>query len=435
MFLAATGILQQLFSAADVAVVGRFCGKAAMAAVGCNVPVVGFLLSIFVGSSVGANVVVANALGRGDASQVRKAVRTAIYAPLACGIAAAFALQPCVSPVLRMLSVPCDVYPMAEAYLRIFLWGLPAQIVYNFAAAVFRADGDARTPLYCLTAAGAVNVALNIVFVTLCGMHANGVALATTISNFLAAIALIVCLSCRTGRIVFHPADWRPDFASLASIVRIGLPSGVQGALFTGSNVLVQNGINSLGTDIIAGSAAAFNIDILSFFVINAFGHATTTFVGQNYGAQKLSRCRHSMRIAFSQAIVCSTVVASLLLVFSSPLLRLFCADDVVVSAGRTRLFFILLPVWINAAIELYTGALRGYGISHLPAAVTIFGVCVVRVIWMLCLFPLMPSLEGIMWCYPASWLVTASALGFMYVHHVRKLAINMSVRRGSGFV
>ena len=423
-FLAATGILQQLFSAADVAIVGRFCGKAAMAAVGSNVPVVGFLLSLFVGSAIGANVVVANAIGRKDASAVRKAVRTAVYAPLWFGILAAFSLQALVEPILHTLTVPQEVYPMARAYLVIFLWGLPAQMVYNFAAALFRGDGDAKTPLYCLSAAGVVNVALNILFVAHFGMNADGVALATTIANYLAAISLLACLSRRRGIVRFRVLDMRIDWRSLAGILRIGLPSGLQGAIFTGSNLVVQNGINSLGTDIMAGSAAAFNIEILSYFVINAFGHATTTFVGQNFGAKKLSRCRHSMRIAFSQALICATVVAITLLSFSTPLLRLFNEDAAVIAAGRIRLFFIISPIWINAAIELYTGALRGYGISHIPAAITVVGVCVVRVIWMFIIFPMRPTFDMILWCYPVSWIITSSILCAMYIRHVRKISL-----------
>ena len=342
---------------------------------------------------------------------------------------AAVALQPAVAPSLRALGVPQDVMPMASAYLSIFLWCVPFSMTVNFASAIFRARGDARTPLACLTASGVANVLLNLLFVAGFGMDADGVALATVISNVLAAAALLFILSRTGGAARWRPRDWKPDARALLEMMRIGLPSGVQGAMFAASNIVIQNAINSLGTDVMAGSAAAFNLEILPFYAVNAFGQAATSFIGQNLGANRISRCRHAMKSAFSQALVWGAVFAAAILLAAEPLLALFNRDPAVIAAGRTRLLYINIPVWLDVAIELYSGALRGCGISHKPAIISVFGICGLRVVWMLAAFPLDPTFETLLWSYPLSWAATAVLLGVAWHRHIRRLSLKPAAR------
>ncbi len=418
--LAFTGILQQLFNAADVAVVGRLVGGNAMAAVGSNTPIVGLIVNLFVGISLGANVVIATLTGKGDKEGVHRAVHTAVLVALLVGVLAAVVGELGAAPLLRAMSVPDEVYPMALLYLRIYLAGMPVVSLYNFESAVFRSQGDTRTPLVCLVISGIVNVILNVTFVAVFHMAADGVALATVISVLISSVLLFLFLRRGTGAVRLVPGDIGVDRALLGRILRIGVPAGVQGMVFSFSNIILQSAINSLGAKVMAASSAAFNVEIFSYFFISAFAQACTTFVGQNYGARQLERCRRVTRCCFLiDVCVCVALSAGIILA-CRPLLGVFSPDPEIIRLGTVRVYYLMFPQLLSVAIDILSGAMRGYGHSAVPAVITLIGVCGVRILWVYTVFRARPAFDVLMMSYPISWAVTSALL----------LAVSFRVRR-----
>lgn len=424
--LAFTGILQQFFNAADIAVVGQFVGKDAMAAVGCNSPVVSLLLSLFVGIGLGINVVVAKYTGQKNPTGIHRAVHTSVVLALICGFGVLLLGEIIASPLLRLLSVPDEIFNMSVQYLRIYLLSLPFAMLYNFLAAVFQSQGDTKTPLICLAISGVANIVLNVFFVCGLGLSVVGVSLATVISNVIGATFLFVLLRRSRAYIRIRPSALCVHSKILREVLRIGLPAGIQGMVFALSNLCIQSAINSLGSVVIAASAAAFNIEIFAYFILNSFGQACTTFVGQNYGAKNHARCRKTIKIAFVQNMIFTVVLSSIILLFGVPLLNLFNGDPLVAEYGMIRLKYILLFEFVNVFIEIYSGALRGYGHSMEPALLALIGICGIRVGWVYTIFQDLPSFKTLMIAYPISWSVTAVAICIAY-YVLRKKIENKS--------
>lgn len=423
--LAASGILQQLFNAADVAIVGRFTGAqgpAAMAAVGASAPIIGLLVTMFIGISLGANVTISTAIGSGERKTVQRAVHTALMVAIIGGVALAAASELLVAPVLQMLSVPAEVLPLAIKYLRIFLLGMPVILLYNFEAAIFMSAGNTRAPLIVLAMSGAINIALNLFFVLALGMSVEGVAIATVLANAFSAAVLLRWLGKTHSAVRFRRAALRVDARTLARILKIGVPAGAQAAVFSLANIIVQSAINALGTTVMAASSAAFNIEIFVYCILNAFSQACTTFVGQNNGAGKIDRCRSTMQWCFLEGAVCLAASTTLILLIGRHLLALFNTDPQVVAIGYTRLLWIFTAYIFTISYEIISGYLRGFGISLLPAVLTTIGICGVRVAWVYGIFPRRPDFSTIMMCYPAS-LATAAALMFVLLVKLRPAA------------
>ncbi len=422
--LAATGILQQLFNAADIAVVGRWVGKEAMAAVGSNAPLINLIISLFIGISIGANVVIASLTGQGDEGQVSKAVHTALTVSFLSGVGLALVCEVFAEPILGLMSIPENVFDMSLLYFRVYLLGLPVILLYDFASAIFRSRGNTRTPLICLTVSGIINVLLNLFFVIVVGMTVNGVALATAISNLVSSALLIFFLAREQGAVHFSFKRLGIDKRLFFRMISIGLPAGLQGMVFSLSNLVLQSAVNRLGENVMAGSAAAFNIEIFCYYVINAFGQACTTFIGQNYGAGNPDRCKRVLRITILQDLVFTVAIAMLILLFGRVLLRLFNSDPDVIEVGLTRLKFILTAEFLNVVIEILSGYMRGFGFSLVPALVCMIGICGVRITWMYTVFMSRRSFSTLMTAYPLSWTVTALVLigAFIYVDR-KKLA------------
>ncbi len=419
-----TGILQQLFNAADIVIAGRFVGKEALAALGGTASVIGLMVGLFVGISMGTNVVIAQRIGSGDAAGVAKAADTSLLSSLTIGILLAIAGEWAVAPFLSDMSFPAETYALSETYLRIYLLGMPVILIINTETAMLRAQGDSRSPLICLTAAGILNIALNLFFVLCLGMGIEGVAWATVISNAAGALVLFTVLLRGHGSVNFHLHVMKIDWSSLVKIVAIGLPTGGQSAMFSLPNIIIQEAINSLGTDVMAGSSAAFNIEILMFYVTSGFGQACTTFIGQNYGAGNLERCRAVLKTTLFQCMA-ATVAGSLALLAAGRLmLAWFNPDPSVIETGYVRLEYILWFEAVAVLIEVYSGAMRGYGHSFEPAAVTVVGVCGLRVLWIFTVFAAYPSFDVIMACYPLSWLATALATVWAHRRIFRRLKI-----------
>ncbi len=420
--LALTGIMQQFFNAMDVMVVGRFASKEAMAAVGSNTPIVGLMVNLFVGISLGANVTIARYIGQSRPKDVKKAVHTAIIISLVSGALIALVGQLLSAPILSLLGVPKEVYPMSLAYLRIYMLGMPVVLLYNFEAAIFRSRGDTRTPLICLFIAGVLNVVLNLFFVIVLHRNADGVALATVISNLVSSVIMFVLL-CRSDSVIgVDLKAFHIDPHVFRVIIRIGIPSGLQACVFSLSNIIIQSAINSLGPDVMAASSAAFNVEIFAYFIVNAFGQACTTFISQNYGAGNMERCRRITKISYLLDIVFTAGISAIILIFAENILFFFNGDPNVLALGHLRVQYITFFQVINATIEIFSGTMRGYGNSLAPAIIAFLGICGTRIVWVFTVFPYDRSFSTLLTCYPLSWIITALILVIYYLYFRKKV-------------
>ena len=409
--VAATAILEQLFNASDIAVVGNFTGAGktiAVAAVGANSSIIALIVNLFVGIALGANVIIANAIGRDDREAVQKAVHTSIVVAILCGILVAAVGELAAAPLLRSLHVPEDVLPSALLYLRIYLLGMPVILLYNFEAAIFRSVGETKIPLFALLASGVLNVALNLFFVAVLRMTVNGVAIATVIANAVSSVLLFRRLAASKQYIHVEWRALRIDRETLRRIMRIGLPAGIQSAVFAVSNIVIQSAINSLGTVVMAASSAAFNIEIFAYDVLNSFSQACTTFVGQNYGAGQLGRCKRTLLLCLIEDLIASAAAIALVLLAGKQLLAVFNNDPEVISIGYTRLLMVFSAYTFSMLYEVMSGYLRGFGISLVPAILTTIGVCGVRIGWIHFVFPQNRTFQTILTAYPVSLSATA---------------------------
>ena len=409
--VAATGILEQLFNASDLAIVGNFTGKAktvAVAAVGANSPIIGLLLNFFIGIALGANVVIANAIGKGDEKTIHKAVHTSVITAVVCGLLVTLFGELFIGNLLQVLNVPEDVFPYALLYIRIYLLGMPVILLYNFEAAIFRSIGETKMPLEALAVSGVLNVALNLFFVIGLKMTVNGVAIATVIANAVSSVFLFIKLVKTDQAIRIRKEELRFDGNVFGRIIRIGLPAGVQSAVFSIANIVIQAAINSLGTVVIAASSAAFNIEIFAYYMLNSFSQACTTFTGQNYGAGQLKRCRKVLLLCIVEDFIATAATIILVLLSGKVLLSIFNDDPQVISIGYTRLLVVFSAYIFSMLYENLSGYLRGFGISLVPAILTIIGVCGVRFFWIFAVFPQHKTFTTIMMAYPISLATTA---------------------------
>ena len=409
--VAATAILEQLFNASDVAVVGNFTGAdrtIAVAAVGANSPIIGLVVNLFIGIALGTNVVIANAVGHGNKEDVSKAVHTSVLLALLGGFLVACAGELLAAPILGLLNVPDDVFPLALLYLRIYLAGMPVILLYNFEAAIFRSVGETKIPLIALATSGILNVLLNLFFVAILHMTVNGVAIATVISNGVSSVLLYRRLRQTTQDIHLEPKQLRIDRGLLKRILRIGLPAGIQSAVFAISNIVIQSAINSLGTVVMAASSAAYNIEIITYDILNSFSQACTTFVGQNFGAGELRRCKKTLLLCIVEGIAALAVAITAILFFGKSLLAIFNNDQEVVNTGYIRLIMVMLSHSFSLLYEVMSGYLRGFGISLVPALLTTLGVCGIRIGWIQFVFPQSRTFQTIMTGYPVSLSATS---------------------------
>ena len=409
--VAATAMLEQLFNASDIAVVGNFTGAektAAVAAVGANTPVIGLLVNLFVGIALGANVVIANAIGREDKATVQKAVHTSILMALIGGVGIAVIGELLGGKILGLLNVPDDVLPLALMYLRIYLIGMPVILLYNFEAAIFRSIGDTKVPLIALAISGVLNVLLNLFFVIVLKMTVNGVATATVISNAVSSTILFIRLLKTDKCVRLDLKNLRFDFKCFKRIMKIGLPSGIQSAMFSVSNIIIQSAVNSLGKLVMAASSAALNLEIFAYYVLNAFSQACTTFVGQNYGAGKIDRCKKTLALSLIEDAIATAAAICIVLLSGRFLLSIFNNDPQVIELGYLRLKILFFAYIFSMTYEVLSGYLRGFGISLVPAVLVTVGICVVRIVWIKTVFPQSRSFETILDAYPISLAATA---------------------------
>ena len=409
------GLFEQLFNSADVFLLGHFVGKDAMAAVGNNMPVIGLLVTLLIGISLGANVTIAQYLGAGKQEKVEETVQTAIVMALGLGVLLTAVGELIAHPALKILAVPEEVHDLAATYLRIFLLGMPFLTLYNFEAAIFRSCGDGKTPLYSLVAANILNITLDLLSVTVLGWGLTGVVSATVLS-FAVNSGILFVLLCRTPQpIRLQRHHMRLNGHEMGKILHIGLPAGIQGMVFALSNVVIQSSINSLGTAAMAAAAASVIIEFNIYCFVNGFSQATTTFVGQNYGARKLSRCLASTKAAFwveGLFLLCITLP---ILFFGEHIIGFFNHDPEVIQLGMLRLWCVGDMLYLNGVVDIMSGALRGYGYSLPPAIVALIGICGVRLVWIYTVFVNHRDYLTLIMAYPVSWLATTVVLAAVY--------------------
>ena len=415
-----TIMLQQLFNATDVAVVGKFASTEALAAVGSNTPIISLLVNFFVGISVGANVLIARNIGARQPEKAKSAVRTSMALALVAGVIVAVIGNLIAVPIIDLLGVPPEVRNYSVIYLRLYFSGVPFIMLYNFEAAIFRSNGNTRTPLICLFVGGVFNVCANLFFVLVLGMDVDGVAIATVLANVISSMMLLHALRNEDSVIHVNVAKIRINRDDLVTILKIGMPAGLQSAVFSISNICIQSAINSLGATYMAASSAAFNIEILAFFVVNSFTQTLVSFIGQNYGAKKYERCREIVRKTLIVSWVFTTALSAILLVFARPLLGLFTNEQLVIEAGLLRIKLLLYAETLNVLMDNLSGAMRGLGKSLVPALTTLICVCGIRIIWVFTGFKIYHTWLSLMIVFPVSWAVNATfiIIGYIYTRN-----------------
>lgn len=417
-----SGVLQLVFNAADTIVVGRFAGNEALAAVGSVGSLNSLIVSLFIGLSVGVNVLVARYTGSRDDRQVSETVHTAVLLSVIGGVALSIIGISLARPLLHLMGSPEDVIDLAVLYVRIIFIGMPVQMLYNFCAAVLRAVGDTKRPLYYLSIAGVLNVMLNLVFVILFHMSVAGVALATIISQVVSATLIVLALMSMDGPTHLNLRALHINGGVFREIVRIGLPAGIQSSVFSLSNVVIQSSVNSFGSIVIAGNAAAMNVGGFIYQAMNTFQQAVTCFASQNLGARKPGRIRIAVRVCLVWALFFGVVLGALSCVFGRELLAMYSSDPAVIEAGLMRVYIVCGPYFLCGVMDVMTGALRGVGYSMLPMIISLMGACALRILWVATLFRLFPTIQCLMLSYPVSWLLTFLVLVACYFLILKKV-------------
>ncbi len=419
-----SGLLQLLFNAADIVVVGRYAGKEALAAVGSTSSLINLLVNLFIGFSVGTNVVVARDLGAGREEDVNRSVHTAIALALISGVClTALGLALARQLLVWTESAP-DVIGLATVYLRIYFAGMPFNMLYNFGAAILRAQGDTRRPLYFLSIAGVANVVLNLFFVIVLHMSVAGVALATIISQGISAVLVLACLMRDQGALHLDPKALRLDRRVIRRICQVGLPAGFQGIVFSLSNVVIQSSINSFGsTAIIAGSAASANIEGFVYTGMNAIYQTNLTFTSQNYGAGQCRRVDRCLILCQTYVVIIGLILGNLAAIFGAPLASIYAPGEAdVIAQAVTRLKIISGTYCLCGVMDVMVGSLRGLGYSMVPMVVSMVGACGVRLIWVATIFQTYHTPTMLYISYPVSWTITA-AVHIAFFFFIRKHA------------
>ena len=419
-----TGMLQLLFNAADLVVVGRYCGRLSIAAVGATGAIINLIVNLFIGLSVGVGVTVAVSLGAKDDDRCSRAVHTAIPVALIGGAVLTIIGVLFSSTFLTWMKTPSDVLGLASLYMRIYFCGMVPSLLYNYGAAILRAAGDTKHPLYYLITAGVVNVCLNLMFVIFFHMDVAGVALATALSQCLSALLILRFLMKQDAPYKLVPKKLHIYGLELKQIVRVGLPAGIQGSLFAISNVIIQSSVNSFGSVVMAGNSAAANIEGFTFLAMNAIHQTGMNFVGQNVGAHNMSRVRMVKNYCLLDVAVVGLVLGWLSYFFGKQLLSIYIpGDESAIAFGILRMRYLCLPYFLDGMMDVMTGIIRGLGSSMAPMIITIFNICVFRVVWIYTVWriPRFHSLDMLYITYPITWILTFTLLMACYLIIMRR--------------
>ncbi len=405
-----TGILQLLYNAADVIVVGRFAGSTALAAVSSTGSLTGLIINFFMGFSLGASVLVAQAYGAGDHKRISDAVHTSIVTSVICGVIVSVLGIVFGRTLLEIMDSPADVIEQSALYIDIIFAGSVFNLVFNFGAAILRAVGDTKRPMYYLILSGLVNVVLNLIFVVVFHMGVAGVALATVISQVMSCVLVILCLIRSSTAIRLDVRKLKLNRKMAVKLLQIGLPAGLQSAMFSISNMLIQSSINSFGSDVMAGNGAAGNIEGFVYTAMNALYTACLTFTSQNVGARKPERIGKILMLCQMCVATVGIAMGLIEITFAEQLIGIYSTDPHVIQMGMIRTSVMALPYFMCGVMDVMVGSLRGMGNSFVPMIISIVGVCVFRVGWVYTVFAANRTLETLYWSYPVSWTVTALA-------------------------
>lgn len=413
--LALSSILQQLFNSADAVIAGQYIGSSALAAVGGVAPIISLFIATFVGLSIGSNVLIAVYIGRGELGRVRGGIQTTVIVALTCSLLMTVLGIVLTDPILEAVNVPQDAWDEARQYLHVYFAGVVFFVVYNFGSAVLRAKGDTRRPLYALALSVALNVILNYVAVVVCDAGVSGIALATVISNIVSSGMIVFYLLREEETFRLSFSGFHASKADLRSLLYVGVPAGLQGAVFALSNVVIQGAINSFGTDATAGSAAAMNYEYYTYFFTSAFSQAAVTFIGQNYAAKQYDRCDSVMKFCMGASVGITLALSVLFVGLGDISLGVFTTEASALSFGTIRMWQVELLECMPCSYEITAAGMRGMGWSVLPTVVVIVGSCLLRIVYVIAIFPAISSFENLMLIYPITWIITGSVMIALY--------------------
>lgn len=413
-----SSMLQLLFNAADIITVGKFGSEHSLAAVGSNTALINLLTNLFIGLSIGANVLVARFYGAKNGEELNETVHTAMLLSLISGLILTVTGVIFARYFLIWMKTPAEILDLATTYLKIYFLGMPAMMIYNFGSAILRAIGDTKRPLYFLAAAGVINIILNILLVVVFRLDVKGVGIATVISQTVSAILIIRCLAKSNGDIKLELKKLRFSQGKIGAILRIGLPAGLQGSIFSLSNVVIQSSVNIFGPVVVKGNSAAQNLEGFVYFSMNAFHHATLSFTSQNMGAKKYDRLGKILKNGLCLAILFGAGFGGTVILFGRNLLSIYTNDSAAISAGMTRLYIITGTYTLCGIMDVMVGAIRGIGYTVLPTIVSLIGACALRLVWLATVFriPKFHTINTVYLSYPITWLVTIIAHVICYI-------------------
>ena len=410
-----TGVLQLIYNAADIMVVGRFAGSTSLAAVGSTSSLVNLIINLFIGLSTGAGVITARHIGAAESKKMHQSVHTAMAISAVSGVAVSIFGFFLSETFLKLMGTPDDVLPLASVYLKIYFLGAPGSLVYNFGASIVRATGDTKRPLFILSFTGLINVVLNLILVIVFHMDVAGVAIATIVSQYVSAILIVIRLTHLENACRLKLNKLKVYKEELVSIIKIGLPAGIQSSLFSFSNVLIQTTINTFGSIAMAGNTAAQNIDAIVYTCCNAVSQTTMTFASQNIGAKKHENLRKVYFMCLGLALGISFVLGAIGLIFPEQLVGIFTTDPEVIEIGKTRVYIMMSTYFLCSIMDVSGCQIRGMGKSLEPMVITLLGACGLRVLWLYTGFPLNKTLWNLYLSYPLSWGATFIALFICY--------------------
>lgn len=424
----AMNVLQLMFNAADLIVIGRFSGKESLAAVGATGSIINLIVNLFMGLSVGTSVIVAQDYGAGRPEEVKKSVHTSIAVSMIAGIIVMVLGLLLCNPLLIIMGTPMDIIDLSAVYMRIYFLGIPASMVYNFGAAILRAVGDSRRPMYYLGITGIINVLLNLYFVVVQDMSVDGVAWATTISQYLSMGLTLMCLMRNKEEALrLNLRKLGINHRKFLQLFRIGLPAGLQSLLFSVSNALIQSAVNSFGSAMVAASSAASNIEGFVGTSMNAYYNAAITFTGQNMGAKKYDRIDKIAKVCTILTFGTWIILGGLTMLLSRPLLSIFTSDPEVIRLGVTRIYVLMAAYFTCGIMNVFPGLTRGMGFSILPMVCTLVGACLMRIVWLVTVFAWFPSVITLFLCYPVTWALAGigQVCSFFYARKKVRLGVN----------
>lgn len=413
-----SSMLQLLFNAADIITVGKFGSEHSLAAVGSNTALINLLTNLFIGLSIGANVLVARFYGAKNGEELNETVHTAMLLSLISGLILTATGVIFARYFLIWMKTPTEILGLATTYLKIYFLGMPAMMIYNFGSAILRAIGDTKRPLYFLAASGVINIVLNLLLVVVFRLDVKGVGIATVISQTVSAILIIRCLAKSNGDIKLELKKLRLSRGKVGAILRIGLPAGLQGSIFSLSNVVIQSSVNLFGPIVVKGNSAAQNLEGFVYFSMNAFHHATLSFTSQNMGAKKYDRLSKILKNGLCLAILFGAGFGGTVILFGRNLLSIYTNDSDAISAGMTRLYIITGTYTLCGIMDVMVGAIRGIGYTVLPTIVSLIGACALRLVWLATVFriPKFHTINTVYLSYPITWLVTIIAHVICYI-------------------